>query len=102
MLLSLPSNRHSRGAVELRIAASRTEHARPSGRGVQATFPRSERALIVLVKTRRSPNPVEVGTAGRCRARAEPLGAGRAVDSSVGDRACVAHHSITGTRASRL
>jgi hypothetical protein len=60
LLLFLPSNQRSRGAVELRIAAARVEHARPSGGGTQVSSPRSERALTVVVKTRRSLKPVEV------------------------------------------
>ena len=102
LLLFLPSNRRSRGAAELRIAAVRVEHARPSGGGTQVSSPRSERALTVVVKTRRSLKPVEVRATGRCRAHAGPPGASHAVERSVGSRACVAHQSSTGAGASRL
>jgi hypothetical protein len=101
-LLFLPSNRRSRGAVELRTAAARVEHARPSAGGTQVSSPRSERVLTVVVKTRRSLRPVEVRATGRCRAQAGPLGASGAVDSAVGSRACTAHQSSTGAGASRL
>ena len=87
---------------ELRIAAARVQHARPGGGGTQVSSAPSERALTVLVKTRRPANPLEVRATGRCRAHAGSLGASRAVESSVGSRACVAHHSSTGAGASRL
>jgi len=49
-----------------RIAAARVEHARLGGGGTQVSSPRSERALTVVVKTRRSLNPVEVRATGCC------------------------------------
>jgi len=102
LLLFLPSNRRLCGAVQVRIAAARVEHARSSGGGTQVSSPRAERALTIVAKTRRSPQAVEVRATGCCRAHAGPPGASRTVESSSGSRACVAHQSSVGAGASRV